>query len=105
MTSRVHERSLIALPCCIAGKSFGMVSPRRSTAAGIRMWFSSFTAPRKARSKWKCGDDDHAGCALVKAKTPGFVCQACGAVQPKWSGRCDDCGAWNSLAEETRAAP
>jgi DNA repair protein RadA/Sms len=41
----------------------------------------------------------------VKAKTPGFVCQACGAVQPKWSGRCDECGAWNSLAEESRAAP
>src|SRR2546423_2345214 len=41
----------------------------------------------------------------MKAKTPAFVCQACGAVQAKWSGRCDDCGAWNSLAEETRAAP
>jgi DNA repair protein RadA/Sms len=30
-----------------------------------------------------------------------FVCQACGAVQPKWAGRCDACGAWNSMAEET----
>jgi len=29
-----------------------------------------------------------------------FVCQACGAVAPKWQGRCDACGAWNTLAEE-----
>ncbi len=41
----------------------------------------------------------------MKQKTPGYVCQACGAVQPKWSGRCDECGAWNSLSEELRAAP
>jgi DNA repair protein RadA/Sms len=41
----------------------------------------------------------------VKAKTPGYICQACGAVQSKWSGRCDECGAWNSLAEEARIAP
>ncbi len=30
-----------------------------------------------------------------------FVWQSCGAVHPKWTGRCDDCGAWNSLIEET----
>lgn len=29
-----------------------------------------------------------------------YVCQACGAVQPKWSGRCEDCGAWNTILEE-----
>ncbi|PWE17362.1 DNA repair protein RadA [Marinicauda salina] len=35
-----------------------------------------------------------------------FVCQSCGAVHAKWAGRCDDCGAWNTLAEETQdAAP
>jgi DNA repair protein RadA/Sms len=28
------------------------------------------------------------------------VCQSCGAVHAKWAGRCDDCGAWNALAEE-----
>ncbi len=32
-----------------------------------------------------------------------YVCQQCGAAHPKWGGRCDDCGAWNSLAEETPA--
>ena len=34
-----------------------------------------------------------------------FVCQSCGAAHPKWSGRCDDCGAWNTLAEEQAAPP
>jgi len=29
-----------------------------------------------------------------------YVCQQCGAVHPKWTGKCEDCGAWNSLAEE-----
>src|SRR6516165_4524222 len=29
-----------------------------------------------------------------------FVCQQCAAVYPKWTGRCDSCGAWNSLVEE-----
>src|SRR5437868_4997555 len=29
-----------------------------------------------------------------------FRCTDCGADQPKWSGRCDACGAWNTLVEE-----
>lgn len=32
-----------------------------------------------------------------------FVCQSCGAVHAKWAGRCDACGSWNSLQEETGA--
>ena len=32
-----------------------------------------------------------------------FVCQSCGAVTPRWQGRCDACGAWNSIAEENSA--
>jgi len=35
--------------------------------------------------------------------TSRYACQACGAVYPKWAGRCDACGEWNTLAEE--AAP
>lgn len=31
-----------------------------------------------------------------------FTCQQCGAQSPKWSGRCFECGAWNSLTEETQ---
>ncbi len=29
-----------------------------------------------------------------------YVCTQCGAVYPKWSGKCDACGAWNTLAED-----
>lgn len=29
-----------------------------------------------------------------------FSCTACGAVAPRWSGRCGDCGEWNTLVEE-----
>jgi DNA repair protein RadA/Sms len=42
----------------------------------------------------------------VKAKTV-YRCTECGADHPKWAGRCDVCGAWNSLVEEmaSRATP
>ncbi len=30
-----------------------------------------------------------------------FSCQACGAITPKWVGRCTQCGAWNTIVEET----
>ena len=29
-----------------------------------------------------------------------FVCQSCGAVYPKWQGKCDACGEWNTIVEE-----
>lgn len=29
-----------------------------------------------------------------------YACQQCGTIHGKWTGRCDDCGAWNSLVEE-----
>ncbi|HXL51499.1 MAG TPA: DNA repair protein RadA [Gemmatimonadales bacterium] len=29
-----------------------------------------------------------------------FRCADCGADQPKWGGRCESCGAWNTLVEE-----
>jgi DNA repair protein RadA/Sms len=35
----------------------------------------------------------------MKQKTV-FACQECGAQSSKWLGRCNDCGAWNSLVEE-----
>jgi DNA repair protein RadA/Sms len=33
-----------------------------------------------------------------------FVCQNCGATSNRWQGRCEDCGEWNSLVEETAAS-
>ena len=29
-----------------------------------------------------------------------YVCQSCGASHPRWSGRCDACGEWNTIVEE-----
>jgi DNA repair protein RadA/Sms len=37
---------------------------------------------------------------MVKLATL-YVCQSCGASHGKWSGRCESCGGWNSLVEET----
>lgn len=37
---------------------------------------------------------------MAKARS-NFVCQQCSAHYTKWSGRCDDCGEWNSLVEQT----
>lgn len=36
---------------------------------------------------------------MIKSKTQ-FVCQNCGATHRRWSGRCENCGAWSSLVEE-----
>jgi DNA repair protein RadA/Sms len=30
-----------------------------------------------------------------------FYCNECGARYPKWLGRCEDCGQWNSIVENT----
>jgi DNA repair protein RadA/Sms len=40
---------------------------------------------------------------MAKSSTV-YVCQSCGASHARWSGKCDDCGAWNSLVEETVTA-
>src|SRR6185437_10945396 len=34
-----------------------------------------------------------------------FVCQSCGATAPKWSGKCEACGGWNTITEEGAAPP
>ena len=36
---------------------------------------------------------------MPKTKT-NYVCTQCGAVQPKWMGKCPDCGSWNTLIEQ-----
>lgn len=33
-----------------------------------------------------------------------FVCQSCGYVSAKWLGRCPECGAWDTLVEETEVS-
>ena len=32
--------------------------------------------------------------------TARFVCQSCGAIAPRWAGRCEACGEWNTIVEE-----
>lgn len=34
-----------------------------------------------------------------------FLCSACGGVQPKWMGKCPDCGAWDTLQEYRELPP
>lgn len=36
--------------------------------------------------------------------TKSFICQNCGAVHSRWSGKCDSCGEWNTIAEESLEA-
>ncbi len=36
---------------------------------------------------------------MAKIKTQ-FVCQNCGSSYPKWMGRCENCGEWNTLVEQ-----
>ncbi|MBL6672782.1 MAG: DNA repair protein RadA [Alphaproteobacteria bacterium] len=34
-----------------------------------------------------------------------YICQQCGGAHRKWTGRCDHCGAWNTLVEERVETP
>ena len=40
---------------------------------------------------------------MVKTRT-SFVCQNCGVSYPKWTGKCDNCGEWNTLVEQAPVA-
>ena len=41
---------------------------------------------------------------MAKTSTSAFVCQSCGEVHSKWTGKCNGCGEWNTLVEEAVAA-
>ena len=36
---------------------------------------------------------------MAKARS-NFVCQNCGTSYPKWTGKCENCGEWNTLVEQ-----
>src|SRR4051812_27376945 len=40
---------------------------------------------------------------MAKLSKTTFVCQNCGAMSPRWAGKCPSCGEWNTLSEETDA--
>ncbi|MCB5176836.1 MULTISPECIES: DNA repair protein RadA [Microvirga] len=37
-------------------------------------------------------------------RQPSFACQSCGAVYNRWKGKCEACGGWNTIVEETGSA-
>lgn len=39
---------------------------------------------------------------MAKTKI-SYICTQCGAIQPKWMGKCPDCGSWNTLVEQVEA--
>lgn len=41
---------------------------------------------------------------MAKKPEKTFVCQSCGTVYPKWMGRCEACGEWNTVVEEQTSA-
>ncbi len=42
---------------------------------------------------------------MAKVGKTLFVCQNCGASAPRWTGKCSNCGEWNTLVEELSASP
>ncbi|MCC2689717.1 MAG: repair protein RadA [Rhizobiaceae bacterium] len=40
---------------------------------------------------------------MAKTRTQ-FICQTCGNVTSRWSGKCDACGEWNTIVEESASA-
>jgi DNA repair protein RadA/Sms len=36
----------------------------------------------------------------MAARAQSFICQSCGAASARWAGRCEACGAWNTIVEE-----
>lgn len=37
---------------------------------------------------------------MAKKSQKTYICQECGGIHPRWTGKCDACGAWNSIIEE-----
>lgn len=33
-------------------------------------------------------------------RSTNFICQTCGSITSRWTGRCESCGEWNSIIEE-----
>ena len=41
----------------------------------------------------------------MSKQTIRFACQNCGYVSPRWTGRCPECGEWNTFVEELVSEP
>ena len=40
--------------------------------------------------------------SVAKKAGPVYRCSNCGHAEPKWLGRCPECGQWNTLRESAR---
>ncbi len=38
-------------------------------------------------------------CQVSMKEKSSFVCGTCGHIEPRWLGRCPDCGSWNTFSE------
>src|SRR5437899_695209 len=45
------------------------------------------------------------GIRTMARRETTFVCQNCGAAYGRWQGKCDACGEWNTISEESTARP
>ena len=41
----------------------------------------------------------------MSKRSLSFICQNCGAAAPRWQGKCEACGEWNTLAQEGAERP
>ena len=41
----------------------------------------------------------------MSKRSLSYICQNCGAPAPRWQGKCEACGEWNTLSEEGAARP
>ena len=51
------------------------------------------------------GEDSPAREGSMPRAAASFVCQTCGSVHAKWSGKCEACGGWNTIVEEGARLP
>src|SRR6185437_417325 len=104
--SNSHTREIVSSPV-VTGEGdreavVGATAGRRSVALGPlrlpRLAAGVGTSPATA------GEE-----SLMARSTPSFVCQSCGAVASKWSGKCESCGgrkfALEDLKTEDEAPP
>src|SRR5712691_13101014 len=41
----------------------------------------------------------------MSKRSLSFICQNCGAAAPRWQGKCEACGEWNTLVQEGAERP
>jgi DNA repair protein RadA/Sms len=41
----------------------------------------------------------------MSKRSLSFICQNCGSAAPRWQGKCEACGEWNTLAQEGAERP